>query len=83
MSTKSASGAGGISSGTWCKGNGSTRASGISCTKSAPGAGEIHSETWCKGNGRTRGSGFSCTKSVSGAGRPLPASEKKSTFFYF
>ena len=83
MSTKSASGAGGISSETWCKGNGRTRASGISCTKSAPGAGEIHSETWCKGNGRTRGSGFSCTKSVSGAGRPLPASEKKSTFFYF
>ena len=83
MSTKSASGAGGISSETWCKGNGRTRASSISCTKSASGAGGISSGTWCKGNGSTRASGFSCTKSVSGAGRPLPASEKKSTFFYF
>ena len=83
MSTKFAPGACEILTGTWCKRNGITRASGFSCTKSVSGAGEIHSETWCKGNGRTRASGISCTKSASGAGRPLPAAEKKSTFFYF
>ena len=83
MSTKFAPGACEILTGTWCKRNGITRDSGFSCTKSAPGAGGISSGTWCKGNGSTRASGFSCTKSVSGAGRPLPASEKKSTFFYF
>ena len=83
MSTKSASGAGGISSETWCKGNGRTRASGFSCTKFLPGACEILTGTWCKGNGRTRASGFSCTKSALGAGRPLLAAEKKSAIFYF
>ena len=39
MSTKSAPSAGGKFSGTWCKGNGSTRGSGFSCTKFTPGAG--------------------------------------------
>ena len=83
MSTKFAPGACEIFTRTWCKGNGITRASGISCTKSAPGAGGIPSRTWCKGNGSTRASGFSCTKSAPGAGRPLPAAEKKSAIFYF
>lgn len=83
MSTKFAPGACEIFTRTWCKGNGRTRDRGISCTKSASGAGGISSGTWCKRNGITRASGFSCTKSALGAGRPLPAAEKKSTFFYF
>ena len=54
--------------GTWCKGNGGTRAGGISCTKSASAAGEKTRETWCKGNGGTRAGGISCTKSAPAAG---------------
>ena len=59
--------------GTWCKGNGRTRAGGISCTKSAPATGEKTRGTWCKGNGDIRAGGISCTKSPPRHARTTPA----------
>ena len=59
-----------FSFGAWCKGNGRTRVSGLSCTKAAPAPEKKQRETWCNGNGGIRGSGLSCTKAA-------PAPEEK------
>ena len=53
----------GKSEGTWCKGDGRTRAGGDSCTKSKRPDLEKGGGTWCKGDGGTRGGADSCTKS--------------------
>ena len=53
----------GIGAGTWCKGNGRTRAGGDSCTKSKRPDLEKGGVTWCKGDGGTRAGADSCTKS--------------------
>ena len=53
----------GIGGGTWCKGDGRTRAGEDLCTKSKRPDLEKGGGTWCKGDGRTRGGGDSCTKS--------------------
>ena len=64
--------------GTWCKGNGGTRAGGLSCTNSAPSEGEKAGGTWCKGNGGTRAGGLPCTKSIPAASeKPAQAVEEK------